>query len=181
MYEVTHLCGCVPISICPPTRALWWDSLWAESVRFDLARWPGSNAASEGSPRRRRRRAASDPRVPQRGRNALVVFVAYSKQPWVPSGQIVVARQIIMCCGGQFLRVKGGTSVRARTHVGCLRWCLCWCAWASVVVCEGICVIVRGRRMLGVFVGVVVGVRVVTCPGLSALSPLLSAPSPQLC
>ena len=53
---------------------------------------------------------------------------AYSRQPWVPSGQIVVARQIIMCCGGQFLRVKGGTSVRARTHVGCLRWCRCWCS-----------------------------------------------------
>ena len=51
---------------------------------------------------------------------------------------------------------------------------LCWCARESVLLCEGVACWVS---LLGVFVGICV----VTSPGLSALSPLLSAPSPQLC
>ena len=69
-----------------------------------------------------------------------------------------------------------------------------------MVVCEGICVIVRGRRMLGVFVGcrcwcsccdepwalsaepsaLCAVPSAVLSPVLSALSPVLSVLSPQL-
>ena len=113
-----------------------WDSLWAESVRFDLARWPGSNAASEGSPRRRRRHAASDPRVPPS---------AAATRSWFCLFKAALGALRANCRGATNNHVLRRTISEGQGRHFCARAHACWVSsLVSLLVCEGVCVGVRG-------------------------------------